>query len=282
MGRWCSQTLQSKVNHQISFRIAYRVCQTARSGPLTAYKQQCRHLITHFNNTSPNPRNAMLANLTSHIQSLQHQQHQTLLMWDANSTLVDPDIQTFMATCNLYDLQHQCKSTIPINLTARGCHINFLLGTKLLHTSLCCYGIFNFNNSPLSDQRALFADFDETAIFQSSTTSPTLPSQRLLRINNPTQCQKYINLVKTYFSQHKVEESSDYLQALSKSNAPIESLSNLFDALDRDITKALLHAKQHSAKASHGSPWSPTLMKMNQELIFWKHRCSDFRQYSNS
>ena len=246
------------------------------SGPLTAYKHHCRHLITHFNNTSPNPRNAMLANLTSYIKSLQHQQHQILHMWDANSTLTDPNIQAFMATCNLNDHQHQCKSTFPINTSAIGCHIDFLLGTELLYTWLQRCGIVNFNNSPLSDHRALFTDVNETAIFPSSTTSPTLPSKQLLRINNSTQCQKYTKLVKTYFSQHKVEEQPDYLQALSKSNAPIKSLSSPFDALDCDITKALLHAKRRSAKASYGFPWSPTLMKMGQELIFWKHRCSDF------
>ena len=183
MGRWCSQTLQSKANHQISFITAYRVCQTARSGPLTAYEQQHRHLLTHFNSTSPHPRDAMLADLTSYIQSLQHQHHQILLMWDANSALADPDIQTFMATCNLYDLQHRCTSTIPIDTSARVRHIDFLLGTELLHTSLRRCGILNFNDSPLSDHRALFVDFDETAIFQSSTTNQTLPSHRLLRIN---------------------------------------------------------------------------------------------------
>ena len=137
-----------------------------------------------------------------------------------------------MATCNLYDPKHQCKSTIPINTSVRGRHIDFLLGTELLHTSLRRCGILNFNDSPLSDHRALFADVDETAIFQSSTTNPTLPSQQLLRINNPTQCQKYIKLVKTYFTQHKVEEQSGYLQTMSHSNAPIESLSSPFDALD--------------------------------------------------
>jgi hypothetical protein len=97
MGRWCSQTLQSKSNQKISFITAYRVCQTARSGPLTAYEQQHRHLITHSNAISPHPRDAMLADLTSYIQSLQKQQHQIFLMWDANSTLADPNIKTFMA-----------------------------------------------------------------------------------------------------------------------------------------------------------------------------------------
>ena len=136
-------------------------------------------------------------------------------MWGANSTLEDHDIQTFMATCNLYDLQHQYKSTILIDSTARGHHIDFLLDTELLHTSLRNCGILNFNERPLSHHRALFANFDKTAIFQSSTTNPTLPSQQLLQINNPTQCQKDIKLVKTYFSQHKVEKRLDFLQTLS-------------------------------------------------------------------
>jgi hypothetical protein len=139
----------------------------------------------------------MLADLTTYIQSLQKQQHQIFLMWDANSTLADPNIKTFMATCHLYDLQHRCISAIPINTSARGRHIDFLFGTEQLRNSLHKCGILNFNDSPLSDHHALFADFDEIAIFQGSTISPTIPCQHLLRINNPTQCQQYIKLVKT-------------------------------------------------------------------------------------
>ena len=122
MGRWCSYTLQSKSSQKISFIAAYRIYQTARSVPLTAYKQQHRHLITHFNSTSPHPWDAILADLTAYIQSLQTQQHQIFLMWDANSILTDPNIKTFMATCHLYDLQHRCISAIPINTSARGLH----------------------------------------------------------------------------------------------------------------------------------------------------------------
>jgi hypothetical protein len=200
------------LNQKISFITACRVCQTAWNGPLITYKQHCRHLITHFNATSPHPQDAMLADLTTDIQSLQKQQHRIFLMWDANSTLTDANIQTFMATCHLYDLQHCCISAIPINTSAKGRHIDFLFGTELLGDSLCKCGILNFNDSPLSNHPALFVDFDKIAIFQSSTISPTIPCQCLLWINNPTQCQQYIKLVKTYFSQHKVEERSNHLQ----------------------------------------------------------------------
>jgi hypothetical protein len=180
MGRWCSQTLQSKLNQKISFIKAYRVCQTARSSPLTAYEQQRRHLITHFNATLLHPGDEMLVDLTTYIQSLQMQQHQIFLMWDANSTLTDSNIKTFIATCHLYDLQHCCISAIPINTAARGYPIDFLIGTEILRNSLCKCVILNFNDSLLSHHCALFANFDEIAIFQGSTTSPTIPCQRLL------------------------------------------------------------------------------------------------------
>ena len=53
--------------------------------------------------------------------------------------------------------------------------------------------------SPPSPQESLrsFADFDETAIFQNSTTNPTISSQHLFWINNPSQCQNTSNYLKT-------------------------------------------------------------------------------------
>ena len=213
MSRWCSQTLQSKSNQKISFITAYRVCQTARSGPLTAYKQQRRHLITHFNATSPHPRDAILADLTTYIQSLQTQlqQYQIFLMWCANSTLTDPNIKTFMAKCHLYDHQHHCISAILINTSASACHIDFLFGTELLCNSLRKCGILNFNDSPLSDHCALFAEL---------TTLPSFKVAQQAHHPLPTS-----TLDQQPFSQHKVEERSNHLHTLSQSNTPVESLS---------------------------------------------------------
>ena len=62
----------------------------------------------------------MLKDLQSYIQSLQGHTHNILLMWDTNSTLQDPDVQTFIGACQLHNLQSQCTSAIPINTSARG------------------------------------------------------------------------------------------------------------------------------------------------------------------
>ena len=169
MGRWRSQTLQGGSNHLIKIITTYRVCQTAQSGLLTAYEQQWHSLITQANTLHPNPRQSMLLDFQSFIQSRVGQTHHILLMWDANSTLHDPDIQAFITDCQLHNLQSGCKSTIPINTSARGHHIYFLLGTNLLQSTLHKSGILNRHNIPLSDHRALFADLDEQALFQGTT-----------------------------------------------------------------------------------------------------------------
>ena len=70
MGRWCSQTLLGASNILITIVTAYRVCQTARSGLQTAYEQQQCNLITQTSSLNPNPRQSMLSNLQSYIQSL--------------------------------------------------------------------------------------------------------------------------------------------------------------------------------------------------------------------
>jgi hypothetical protein len=103
-----------------------------------------------------------------------------------------------------------------------------------------------------------------------------------LRLNNPSQCRTYLKLVHKYFSAHKVTERSNLLDSLSQGDTPVSTISSLYDSLDRDITKGLLHAELQSARAPYGSPWSPILMKKGQELIFWKHCCSDFRRYGDS
>ena len=85
-----------------------------------------------------------------------------------------------------------------------------------------------------------------------------------------------------YFKTHKVAKCSVHLDSLAQSDTPVGNISSLYDSLDRDITKGLLHAKLHSSRAPYGSPWSPTLMQKGQKLIFWKHHCSDFRQYNDT
>ena len=223
-------SLQQPDHNNHSIQSFYRV----RSSLLTAYKQQRQYLITQANVLHLNPRQAILRDQKSYIQSFLGPTHDILLMWNANSTPLDPDIQTFMASCQLHNLKSQCTSAIPINTSARGRHVDFLFGTTLLQTSLRKSGILIFNDSPQSDHRVLFVDFDEQEFFQGSTTDPTAPNQQLLRLSNPSQCRTYFKLVLTYFSAHKITERSNLFISL-----PADSWASIISSPLR------LHWKRH-------------------------------------
>ena len=113
MGRWYSQTLQGVSNHQITIITAYRVCQTARSGLLTAYKQQQQYLMTQTNALHPNPKQAMIKDLWSYIQSLLGPTHDILLMWDACSTPQDQIYKHSWHYANLITYNHNAHQQFP-------------------------------------------------------------------------------------------------------------------------------------------------------------------------
>ena len=194
----------------------------------------------------------MLKDLQSYIQSLQGPTHNILFMWDANSTLQDPDIQTFMGACQLHNLQSRCTSAIPINTSARGRHVDFLFGTTLLQISLRKSGILNFNDSPQSNHRALFADFDKQMLFQGYTTDPTAPSQRLLRLNNLLQCKTYLKLVHAYITAHKITERSNLQTVYKQTHQPASSLPFMIPLIEiSPKAYSMQNKSQHKHHMNH-------------------------------
>ena len=169
-------------------------------------------------------------------------------MWDANSTPQDLDVQTFLEAYHLHNLQSWCTSTIPINTSARGRHIDFLFGTTLLQISLRKSGILNCNNSPQSDHRALFADFDKQALFQGSTTDPTAPSQWLLRLNNLSQCKTYLKLVHAYFTAHKITERSTLKTVSKQTHQPASCLPFMTPLIE---TSPKAYSMQNKSQHDH-------------------------------
>ena len=195
----------------------------------------------------------MLSNLQSYVQSPLGPTHDNLLMWDVTSTLQDPNIQTFRAACQLHNLHSQCISAIPINTSVWERHVDFLLSTTLHQTSLHRSRILNFNDSPQSNHRALLADFDEQALFQGSTTDPMASCQRLLRLNNPFQCKTYLTASSCILSSYEITKCSNHLGSLLQAETPASIIFFLYNALDRHITKGLLHAEQKSVQALYRS-----------------------------
>jgi len=275
VGRWSYQTLRSFEDRRITIITAYRVCQNQQTGPLTASEQQRTHLILQCNDLSPHPRQTMLSSLTTFIKSIICKQHEILLMWDANSILSDPEILLFMHQYSLFDLHVSNDFPPAANTSSKGHQIDFIFGTYLLRSSVGKEGILSFQHSPFSDHRAIYVDLDEATLFQDFSTDPTAPTQCHLHRRNPSQCAKYLLLVKGYLTYHNVFPRLVNLTNMVSAKFPLVELIAAYESLDCDITAAELTAEKRTSKSNYGYPWSPTLMALGQDFKFWKCRCSD-------
>ena len=189
----------------------------------------------------------MLQSLQTFIISLTAKNHEVLLMWDANSLASDSDIALFLLTCSLTDLLSSRGIPSHASTSSRGRHIDFIHGTPLLLSAVRRGGILSFHQSPHSDHRALYVDLDEKLLFQDSSTDPTAPSHRLLRLSNPGQCAKYLGAVNEYLTSHKVFDRLNLLVHLNLSNNSLQEIQAAYESLDRDITAALLNDERRSA-----------------------------------
>ena len=154
--------------------------------------------------------------------------------------------------------------------------------TPLIHAAVRRGGILSFHLSPLRDHRALYIDLDEHSLFKDSSTDPTAPSHRLLRLRNPEQCARYLALLNQYLTSHNVFTCLSLMADLAPPEHPLETITSVYKSINRDITAALLNAEKRSACASYGYPWSPTLMRCGQNYLFWKKRCSDCVRFGDA
>ena len=90
-------------------------------------------------------------------------------------------------------------------------------------------GFLVFTKAPHSDHRALYVDLDEKLLFQDSSTDPTAPSHRLLRLSNPGQCAKYLGAVNEYLTSHKVFDRLNLLVHLNLSNNSLQKFKQLMN-----------------------------------------------------
>jgi len=138
MGRWTGFTLRGRSQRLITILCAYRVSQSSPQGTGidTAVNQQWRHL--RASQPNPKPRQQILTDLTRHIQSLRQQQHEVILMIDANeSTNSDNPWTRFLTENNLHDLLALRHHSPPPNTHSRGSQrIDFIVATEQIASSV--------------------------------------------------------------------------------------------------------------------------------------------------
>ena len=104
LGRWTYVTMTGKNNRKLTIYTLYQVCdQKHHSGNCTIYLQQQNDLI-QADRIKTEPREAILVDLTEHIQHKQKQGHNIIVIGDANEDVYKGKrINKFLADNNMYN-----------------------------------------------------------------------------------------------------------------------------------------------------------------------------------
>ena len=128
LGRWSGVTIEGNQARKLSIITAYRVCKgSPQSVPLGSSFLREYEFFRERSGKSVNPRRQFLCDLQQLVLALQESGNCVLIMFDANSTIDDKDLATFVASCGLHD----CHSLAPSPSTYIGSsdrRIDFIFG----------------------------------------------------------------------------------------------------------------------------------------------------------
>jgi hypothetical protein len=298
LGRWSFQILRSKSNQHIAVVTAYRVCQNSDSGvpgPLTAFTQQ--RTILRATHANPNPKIIWDEHFRKQLQQWRDMDYDIIVMMDANDSLHASSKLTLYKTLQEFDLVDAFHATHPdpppsptndpIITYQRGSkRLDYILVSRRLRPSIAKCGYLPFSQCIQSDHRGIFMDLDKTNLF--GNHQPILPAEmRKLTTKHPKKVEKYLEVLRDKFLSHNVEERSITLyDKANNTNAgwtPIDQAR--YNALDRDITRAMLTAEKHCGGKTHSTPWSPTLTRAGKTVQYWNLRRKQIKfhfQYDES
>ncbi len=191
----------------------------------------------------------------------------------------------------IYKLFSQHQTWQISNYLQHSNHRQYLWGLILYLTLLCLNMLFVEAGYWISTAvpQVITGQFMSTSTnLLCSRTHPLIPrlhaTASSLRLHNVEQthatCQRSMltSMLIPFSSATK-----RYVTWSPPSKASIPAIITIYyEALNRDITARWLHAEYFSTRVTYGYPWSLRLMKLWQELIFWKKRCADYKCHGDS
>jgi hypothetical protein len=134
-------------------------------------------------------------------------------------------------------------------------------------------GLLDFDVVFRTDHRTFFIDIDMDGFFGSATE--TLLAQRLrqLQLEDPLVATAYRKALHQQFIHHSVFCRIKEQSESSKSGEWNRAQDSTYEALERDITRAMLHAESVCLlKNKHNTPWSTTIGRATSSIRYWDLR----------
>jgi hypothetical protein len=121
-----------------------------------------------------------------------------------------------------------------------------------------------------TDHRTFFIDIEMDGFFGSATE--TLPAQKLgqLQLEDPRVATEYRKAPHQQFIHHSVFRRIKEQSESSKSGEWNIAQESKYEALDRDITRSMLHAESVCLlKHKHNIPWYPAIGRATSSIRYW-------------
>jgi len=297
LGRWSYITLRGKSDINICIITAYRVCNDRYTGPKTAYQQQKRQLSSLFHSQSKvvplDPYRQFILDLHSWITSLQALGTQIILCLDNNEELLpnkgqlitlppsdhpiihpthDGTLETLVCSTGLTDIlrHHHPSSTYPPTYNRGKKHIDLILASASLLSSITRSGILPYNSIFQGDHRPCYIDLDASLAFGGHTAPVCPPCQRGLQLHDPRRIDEYLSTLHAQLHLHKVLTKVNNLHAKASSGWSDSDLEE-YKRLDTLITEAMLYSERATSRRfTKTYEWSPILMKAVYAERYWR------------
>ncbi len=210
-GRWNTITLQGRGPRKVSLITCYRVCQQRTGGTCTISDQQHTDFAAdgEFN---VNLRRRFITDITTHIRSLQQQDHFIILNGDVNEDLNQPNnsIAQLLQDCGLVNVFHHFYgSNIRMPATydrGRSCLDLIAISDdqRLPPEGLCRVGMAPFHFKFNTDHRLLYCDFNTKLLFGYVRHDLTRHVFRNFSSAHVKKSEQYVEQLREYYTKSKV------------------------------------------------------------------------------
>ena len=210
----------------------------------------------------PNVRKQFITDRVVYINKLQSDGYEIVLSLEANE-MSDQDpkfgIGHLAEECTLH-LAGPSKPPATYKYGHKRC-INYMFGSAMVLESLRHAGYLAYDNGIFSKHRGLFVDlYFQTLMGSVENIVPS--SARGTKSEDQPAVDKYVEVFKKYATNHNIWVRVRDLQTVA-SFMTTAQVKDSNDTIDRDVTRAMLHAEKQAKRPKGKFAWSPKLCEVN-------------------
>jgi len=120
--------------------------------------------------------------------------------------------------------------------------LDYAFGKQELAESIVRIGLTPYNFVISSHHRGLFIDFDMDAFLRGDPSHLMSPAIRGIKSNPRKQCQKYVEAMTKYLTEHKVFDRAAQAQQQTETYGLTPQIAQNWERIDRELLRACLNA----------------------------------------